>query len=301
MIALLLALLTGSGAVASNAGTIPRVDAVVIVVRNLDAERRFYTSALDFKDLGERAADGKRTDRLALGDQRVELVSYEAGPGAAIASTARSNDRDFQHIAIVVSDMNRAWSHVTRYGVRKVSVAPQVLPAWNPAAGGIAAAYFRDPENHPLELIHYPPGKGASAWHASSPLFLGIDHTAIAVTNTTASTRFYESLGLTVKGHSYNYGIEQERLSGVAGARVQITAVRFADAPGVEFLQYVAPLRPQPRESAAIDDLAATRTRIVEPGAKALCNSLTPVVTSNDGCIARDPDGHLVEIVAPLP
>lgn len=276
---------------------VPRIEAVEFVVRDLAAERRFFTQALDFRDLGERSMNGQAVDTLQLGNERIKLVRYYSAAGAsAIPSTARSNDRDFQHVAIIVSDMDRAWNQVERFNVRKVSTAPQVLPQWNRNAGGIAAVYFRDPEGHPLELLHFSAGKGAPQWHASSPLFLGIDHTAIAVTDTAASTRFYEALGLTVRGHSNNYGIEQERLSGVPGAHVAITAVRFDSAPGVEFLQYLHPLRVQPPERAGLGDLVATRTLVIEPDAAAVCRRFTPVAASADGCVVRDPDGHLVEI-----
>jgi catechol 2,3-dioxygenase-like lactoylglutathione lyase family enzyme len=299
MIHLLLAALVGAASPNSGAA-VPRVGGVVIVVGDLDLERRFYTQALDFKDLGESTTGRSRTDTLALGNERVELLSYGA-TGAAIPATARSSDRDFQHIAIIVSDMPRAWARVSRFDVRRVSVAPQTLPRWNPNAGGIAAVYFRDPEGHPLELLHFPAGKGASQWHAASPLFLGIDHTAIAVTNTTASTKFYEALGLTVRGHSNNYGIEQQRLSGVAGAHVMITAVRFDSAPGVEFLEYLNSVPKQPEESVRLSDLVATRTLIVETNASALCKTMRAVLRASRSCIVRDPDGHLVEIDSSTP
>ena len=53
-----------------------------------------------------------------------------------------------------------------------------------PAAAGIKAFYFTDPENHPLELIYFPENKGADKWHRSQGLFKGIDHTAIGISNT---------------------------------------------------------------------------------------------------------------------
>jgi catechol 2,3-dioxygenase-like lactoylglutathione lyase family enzyme len=276
----------------------PRVVSVQIVVRDLDAERRFYTQALDFKDLGSARVAGGRIDRLALGEERLDLLNYDR-TGSPISAKAHSNDRDFQHIAIIVSNMSRAWSQVKRFAIRKVSVAPQVLPSWNPAAGGIAAVYFRDPEGHPLELLHFPPGKGAQKWRAAAPLFLGIDHTAIAVADTASSTRFYQALGLAVRGQSNNYGIEQQRLSGVPGAHVEITAVRFANAPGVEFLHYVEPVRTQPRQSASAYDLIATRTIFIEPRAAAICKAVASIDRRADGCVVRDPDGHLIELRAP--
>jgi catechol 2,3-dioxygenase-like lactoylglutathione lyase family enzyme len=270
---------------------------VAIVVRDLDAESRFFTRALDARRTGDVRSADARTVHLTIGNQHLELVRYDR-PGAPNPAGARSDDRTFQHVAVIVSDMRRAWAHVERYAIRPVSVAPQVLPRWNPAAGGIAAVYFRDPEGHPLELLHFPPGKGAAPWHAAAPLFLGIDHTAIAVTDVRASTRFYERLGLTVRGRSDNYGIEQARLSGVPGAHVQITAIRFDTAPGIEFLHYVHPSRSQPPETAHQNDLVATRTRIVESGAPAICAALPAVRRTATGCIVRDPDGHLVELRA---
>ena len=73
-------------------------------------------------------------------------------------------------------------------------------------------------------------------------MFLGIDHTAIVVTDTEASLRFYRDLlGLHVAGESENYGVEQEHLNNVFGARLRITALRASSGPGIELLEYLAP------------------------------------------------------------
>ena len=91
---------------------------------------------------------------------------------------------------------------------------------------------------------------------ASDKLFLGIDHTAIVISDTDASLRFYRDvLGLQVVGESENYGPEQERLNNVFGARLRITSLRAASGPGVEFLEYLAPGdgRPYPPEEKAND------------------------------------------------
>jgi aquaporin Z len=57
-----------------------------------------------------------------------------------------------------------------------------------------------------------------------------------------ASRSFYrDRLGLTIVGESLNYGGEQELLSGVAGARVQITSFRGVKGPGIELLHYEVP------------------------------------------------------------
>jgi catechol 2,3-dioxygenase-like lactoylglutathione lyase family enzyme len=125
---------------------------------------------------------------------------------------------------------------------------------------------------------------------------LGIDHTAIAVADSAASARFYEALGFAVRGHSDNYGVEQERLSGVAGAHVHIEALRFGDAPGVEFLEYVRPASHQPKEGARPFDLIATRSIVIEPSATATCRRFTGAIPEPGGCLLRDPDGHYVEV-----
>src|SRR5258706_547970 len=108
------------------------------------------------------------------------------------------------------------------------SLGLQVLPAWNPNAGGIRSFYFRDPDGHPLEVLRFPQDKGNAKWHLpTDKLFLGIDHTAIVISDTEASLRFYrDRLGMEVAGESGNYGPEQERLKNVFGACLHITALK---------------------------------------------------------------------------
>src|SRR5258705_2845564 len=108
---------------------------------------------------------------------------------------SRANDRWFEHIAIVTSDLDRAYAMLRERGVESASTGPQRLPDWNPNAGGIAAFYFRDPDGHFLELIQFPRGKGDARWQKpDGKLLLGIDHTAIVVADTEASLRFYRDL-----------------------------------------------------------------------------------------------------------
>ena len=45
---------------------------------------------------------------------------------------------------------------------------------------------------------------------------------------------------MTIAGTSENYGVEQEHLNNVFGARLRITALRAARGPGVELLEYLA-------------------------------------------------------------
>jgi catechol 2,3-dioxygenase-like lactoylglutathione lyase family enzyme len=182
-------------------------------------------------------------------------------------------------------------------------------------AADIEAFYFKDPDGHPLELLHFPAGKGDPEWHRKTKeLFLGIDHTAIAASNTDRSLIFYRSLGFRERGHSLNYGIEQERLSGVAGARVRITGLRGSAGPGIELLEYQNPQtgRPMPTDERA-NDLVHHQTVLVTSDLHSVTETLCtarvsfvstgtvcdgrPTSKSRHGIVIRDPDGHVMELV----
>jgi catechol 2,3-dioxygenase-like lactoylglutathione lyase family enzyme len=218
--------------------------------------------------------------------------------------------------AIIVSDMDRAYQWLREQKVQHASPGPQLLPTWNKNAGGIRAFYFRDPDGHPLEVLWFPPDKGNRKWHvATDKLFLGIDHTAIVISETEASLKFYrDRLGMEVAGESENYGPEQERLNNVFGARLHITALRAASGPGIEFLEYLAPRdgRPFPPEERS-NDLVHWQTRFlgisVDEATQTLRNSRSALVSTGaielpDGkagfrkaVTVRDPDGHAIQIV----
>lgn len=239
---------------ASHAQLVAGVDSVGITVSDLDRVLPFYTNTLPFVVVSDTGSD-PRVVRLRLGDEFLELTDY-ATDGRPLPADSRSNDRWFQHIAIIVSDMDQAYAHLQQHQVTHVSPAPQTIPAWNKGAAGIRAFYFRDPDNHNLEILWFPPGKGAAKWRATDRLFLGIDHTAIVVRDTATSVRYYRDvLGLTVAGASENYGPEQERLNNVAGARLRITSLRGSTGPAIELLEYLAPRdgRPFPADSTPRD------------------------------------------------
>jgi catechol 2,3-dioxygenase-like lactoylglutathione lyase family enzyme len=68
------------------------------------------------------------------------------------------------------------------------------------------------------------------------------DHTAIGISNTDASLKFYRDLlGLRKAGESENFGTEQEHLNQVFGAHLRITGMRADAGPGIEFLEYLTP------------------------------------------------------------
>jgi catechol 2,3-dioxygenase-like lactoylglutathione lyase family enzyme len=252
-----------------------------------------------------------RVARLRLGNEEIELSEYLAPQGRPLPQDSRSNDLWFQHMAIVVSDMEQAYKRLREHHVQHVSSGPETLPAWNPQAGGIQAFYFRDPDGHVLEIIHFPAGKGDPRWQqAGSELFQGIDHTAIAVSSTDASLAFYrDQLGMRVAGMSENYGEEQEHLNNVFGARLRITSLRAAHGPGVELLEYLAPRTGrQIPEDARANDLAHWETVVDQEDLAAswadLSNKHVRLISSGVEKIGEkkaflfaDPDGHAIESV----
>ena len=258
-----------------------------MAVSDADRSVQFYSSVLGFSTAGEMQTDGTRTLRVQLGRECIDLVEYLAPRGRAVPADSRSNDRWFQHAAIIVSDMDRAYAVLREARVEHVSVAPQRLPDWNPNAGGIRAFYFRDPDRHVLEVLQFPPGKGEARWQAKDRLFLGIDHTAIVVADTEASLRFYrDKLGLRVAGTSENWGVEQERLNDVEGAHLRITTLRAGSGPGIELLEYLTPRdgRAFPAD-ARPNDLIHWHTTLF-------------MAEAGQARLARDPDGHAVRFAS---
>ena len=326
----LLVLLAASLAMPGTVGaSVDAVGAVDLTVSDLDRSVEFYTGVLTFEIVGEAEVSGSEVDRLQgifgvrmrvarlrLGDEDIELTEYVTPRGRPAPVEARSNDRWFQHIAIIVRDMDRAYARLREHGVEHVSPEPQRLPDWNPNAGGIEAFYFKDPDGYPLEILAFPEGKGDAKWHrAGGELFLGIDHTAIVVNDTETSLRFYRDvLGLSVTGENLNYGIEQERLNLVFGARLRITGLRAAEGPGIEFLEYLSPRdgRPMPADERPNDLIhwqTVLLTRDLEtvtdhPSRPSLVSS-GPVVLPDTslgfrkGALIRESDGHVLLIAEP--
>ena len=329
---------------AQAAPVVQAVAAVGLTVDDMDRSLPFFTDVLTFTILSDVEVAGEsyeqlkglfglrmRVVQLRLGDEIVQLTDYLVPNSAPVPADSRSNDRWFQHIAIVVRDMDLAYRWLRQNKVEHASTGPQRLPDWNPNAGGIQAFYFKDPDGHALEVIWFPKGKGDPRWQvASSPaavpggalgrtdiagLFLGIDHTAIVVRDTESSLRFYRDvLGMQVAGESENWGIEQEHLNNVFGARLRITGLRAASGPGIEFLEYLSPRdgRPYPPDARANDlvhwqttlvaaDLAGTLKRLRAAGANLLSSGAIALPNTalgfDNACLVRDPDGHVMEVV----
>ena len=266
-----------------------RLARVSLTVSRLDVLERFYREALAF----ERTAaapfatpfgQGLRAEGivLRLGEQEIELLAFEQ-PGLPYPARSTASDAWFQHFAIVVDDMARAYAHLVAHGgFTPITLGgPQTLPA---NTGGVAAFKFRDPDGHPLELLHFPALLRPHGWRAHRGLFLGVDHSAIAVSDLAASRAFYERLGLEAGGHSLNSGEAQAQLDRLESPVVDVLAMhpREQRTPHVELLAYRSPrgrARPQPP---APNDIASTR--------------LVFIGAADAATMVLDPDGHAVVV-----
>jgi catechol 2,3-dioxygenase-like lactoylglutathione lyase family enzyme len=247
-----------------------RITGIDLIVADRTRAAAFY-GALGF------VADG---GSLRFGGFRLGLI--EAVPGAPpYPQPAAANDPWLQHFAIAVNDMAAAYAMLIALGHTPISRGgPQLLP---PSTGAVTAYKFRDPDGHPLELSYIP----GSDWlaDAAPAVFLGVDHTALAVADLVASIAFYNGLGFTETGRSRNTGPEQDHLDGLDGVAVEIVALAPPGAgPHLELLHYRSPPAAAPRDIAP-DSIAATCTRLASGG---------PVRT------VRDPDGHLI-VTGPAP
>ena len=315
---------------AADAPATQAVRGVAMTVADIDRSVDFYSTVLFFEKVSDAQLSGPAVERLLgvpgarvrlvtmrLGSERIELVQYLDRKSQPLPADARSNDRWFQHVAIIVNDMDQAYLWLRRHNVAQTSPEPQRLPDWNPNAGGIRAFYFKDPDGHALEILQFPADKGAARWQRPSDrVFLGIDHTAIVVGDTETSLRFYrDRLGLRVVGRSENHGPEQERLNNVSGARLRITTLRAEEGPGIELLEYLAPRdgRPYPADAAPTDlvrlrtllqtaDADTAAAKIAGPaGARSRPTIVAvshPLLGFRRGLLTQDPDGHGVELRA---
>jgi catechol 2,3-dioxygenase-like lactoylglutathione lyase family enzyme len=306
----------------SFAQQVQQVGPIVMTVADLQRSVLFYSRILTFEKVNDVVRIGAAVDQLygipgarlhvvemRLGEETIDLQQFEGVDERLVPRDARSNDLSFQHIAIIVSDMDSAYRILRQNHVEHVSAFPQTLPSWNANASGIRAFYFKDLDGHPLEILQFPPGKGDAKWHVlSGRTFLGIDHTAIVVADTDASLTYYRDvLGMRVTGESDNYGSEQEHLNNVFGAHLRITSLRSPAGPGIELLEYISPHDGHPAFSdASPTDIVHHETVIAVRDLDALNTSkskrYTPIselgeqsellLQARRGKLITDPDGH---------
>jgi catechol 2,3-dioxygenase-like lactoylglutathione lyase family enzyme len=216
-----------------------------------------------------------RRRALRLGVGRLDLDCFEEA-GRPYPMDATAADLVFQHLALVTDDAAAAWERARAAGAVPISRSgPVTLP---PSSGGVTAIKFRDPEGHPLELLQFP--RGANP-HWTGTGTMGIDHSAIAVSDVAASRRFYADHGLDEGDATLNEGPAQAVLDGIDNPRVDVVPMRPANAPPhLELLGYRTP-RGRTHPPLRANDVAATRI----------------VWRAGSDALVRDPDGHLHQLM----
>ena len=264
------------------------------MVADLGRAEAFYRDGLGFHRVAAGPCDPAlpallgipevRADQvvLRLGDEEIALVRFDP-PGAPYPAGSRSDDGWFQHLAIVVGDMEAAHRLLAAVGPQPISTGgtPVTLPQRN---GRVTAFKFRDPDGHPLELIQFPPGQGRAVWAGRTEPFLGIDHSAVMARRTARSVRFYRRLGFRVTALSDNHGVPQSRLDGLLAAHARVTGLRPPDggSAGLELLCYDPPGCVAPHWPA--NDVVTDWVTLLVPG----------LVRPR---LLRDPDGHRMLLV----
>src|SRR3989304_1425621 len=110
-----LALEAAWGQQAASKPLVAAVDAVGMTVSDMDRAVEFYARVLTFEKVSDVEVAGSeyehlqgvfglrmRVVRMKLGDESIELTEYLVPKGRPIPGDSRSNDRWFQHIAILV-------------------------------------------------------------------------------------------------------------------------------------------------------------------------------------------------------
>ena len=295
------------------------IDRVTLIVSDLDRAEDDYVATfgctVDHRASIEPALTGVlcippargRRSLLRLGGQRIELLEFMDSAGRPYPPGSTSTDLWFQHMAIVVNDMTCAYQRVmANRRFRPISRDGLVrLPG---SSGGVTAFKFRDHDGHPLELLAFPEGRVPGEWRNAygTGSFLGVDHTAIAVSDSASSTRFFRSVfGFSVGTRTENRGPEQAALDNVDDVHVSVTRLAVdLPAPRLELLHYhVGTRRPIPRDTASNDIVAthcAIRVGSLGATAAALARRGTPLADHDlmvlhggiRAALVSGPDGH---------
>lgn len=306
--------------------SVQAVQAIGLTVSDASRATDFFTGAFNFEVVSDVTISGDeasylygvpkaqvRIVSLQLGEETIRLMDFSGVEGKPVPEDSKSNDLWFQHFAIIVSDMDKAYAQLQKFSFSPISPEPQTLP------NDIRAFKFRDADGHALELLQFPPGLGPDYWQSKESLFLGIDHSAISIFSTERSLALYRDvLGLTHQGSFTNIGIKQETMDNLFSAKVIVTSLTPATGRlGVEFLDYLTPpgARPFPLDQQTsdlvhmhfelrVEDIDAAVEAIEEAGSKTHVQFVSPKVIDlpegmpfKRGILWRGPDGHNLLLV----
>src|SRR5215470_14428404 len=121
----------------SSGAQIQSMGPVLTTVEDMDRSVDFYSRVLTFEKVSDREVAGDEVEHLfgvfgarvrlvemKLGDESIELAQFVAPRGRPIPVDSRSNDLWFQHIAIIVSDMDRGYRILRQNRVEFASSGP---------------------------------------------------------------------------------------------------------------------------------------------------------------------------------
>lgn len=301
---------------------VQRIRAISSTVSNIERSLYFYIKAFSFKLVSDLTFDGSyysklegiqhtpiRIVTLRLGDEKIELREYLDVAGEPIPIDSQSNDLWFQHLAIVVRDIDRAYNHLKTLAFEPISSGLQTLP------NGIRAFKFKDPDGHDLEIIWFPPDQSKNKWQQNTEdLYLGIDHSAITVANTKQSLEFYRDLlGMEVEESNINSGEIQAHLDGLSEAKVRVTSLRPQQGGlGIELLDYIVPGTGRLSKNWRSYDIANMQVQLVISNIEAAVNILreneveiiSPEIIEfpdshpyRQACSIKDPNGHTITLI----
>ena len=302
---------------------VQKIRAISSTVKSVERSLDFYTEAFSFKLVSDLTIEAKeyselqgikptrmRIVTLQLGEEAIELIEYLDLEGKPIPIDSQSNDLWFQHLAIVVSDIDRAYDRIKSLAIEPISGGLETLPS------GIRAFKFKDPDGHDLEIIWFPSKLSKDKWQQKTEeLFLGIDHSAITVADTEQSLKFYRDLlGMEVENSQINSGEIQADMDGLPEAKVRVTSLRSQQGGlGMELLDYIVPGtgRPFPDNDRsydivhmeiqlAIEDIDAAVNILRENGVEIISPKIVEFPKScpyRQACSVRDPSGHAMMLI----
>ena len=146
------------------AGEVERVSHIGVCVSDMERSMRFYREALGFAVAHELRVDGEPSDTL-LGLRGVELhavyierdgfrleLLYFGSPSSPGSPPARRmNDLGFTHLSVQVADVDATLARLEEQGAtidRSTRIVVQ---------GVAVAAFVRDPDGLPIELVRKSP------------------------------------------------------------------------------------------------------------------------------------------------
>ena len=307
----------------TNKIRVQKIRAISSTVSDVKRSLEFYIKAFSFKLVSDLTLDGSyysqlegiqptpiRIVTLQLGSEQIELREYLDMTEKPIPTDSQSNDLWFQHLAIVVRNIDRAYKHIQSFDLKAISSGLQTLQ------NGIRAFKFKDPDGHDLEIIWFPPDQSKNKWQQNTEeLFFGIDHSAITVADTEQSLKFYRDLlGMEVEESNINSGEIQAHLDGLSKAEVRVTSLRpHQGGIGIELLDYIKPGtgRPFPNDWQSYD-LATMQVQPVVENLEAAVNTLrengTEIISPHvvqfpdsypyrKACSIKDPNRHIMTLI----